>query len=151
MSGFYIAGRLSAVPEVQKIRDLVRDHGHHVTFDWTVTEEEGGEGEMRSSWKDAPERARQLSLAERKGVELADFLILHLSARTGGVGCWVEYGMAAAMHKPLWIMQNELYPRDSVFFYLPEVLMIKSTEMLKQYLTMAHGQGIGAAISCMPQ
>ncbi len=136
MGRIYIAGSTSSVEKVRIIRDLVLKTGHIVTFDWTLTKEEGGEGEIRTTWQNEPGRAEELSSCERRAVERADVLIINIDKFIGGPGKWIEYGMAAARKIPIWIYHRGEYPegRDSVFFYLPEVLAIDNEVDLEMYL-----------------
>lgn len=126
MAKFYIAGSTSSINEVRQIRDLVIANEHQVTFDWTLSSAEGGEGEIRTTWNEESQRAEALSCRERAAVEDADILILSITNFIGGPGRWIEYGMAAARKIPIWVVNRYLYPegRDSVFFYLPEVVLI---------------------------
>lgn len=144
MGKIYIAGSTSSVEKVRTIRDLVLKTGHTVTFDWTLTKEEGGEGGIRLTWEDEPGRAEELSCAERRAVEQADVLIINIDKFIGGPGKWIEYGMAAARKIPIWIYHRSEYleGHDSVFFYLPEVLAIDNEVDLEMYLEeMAESEG----------
>lgn len=110
----YVAGSTKEKGRVNQVQELCTARGWQITFDWTRSKEEGGEGDVRVFWDKEPERARELSLRERQAIREADVLILVWPEVTTGLGCHYEtaWGMDACAET--WIMGC---PRDSVFFY----------------------------------
>lgn len=128
----YVAGRTKNIEEVNLIQTLVLSHGHEITHDWTDVEGEG-KGEIRSDWSEAPERARQVATLDFLGVVNADGVILCGygcdEENKGGLGCFIECGLALASGIPLIILGPA---RESVFWYSPYTLKVYKDEPLEE-------------------
>jgi hypothetical protein len=105
-----------------------------LTFDWTRTSEEGGQGHIRNDWRLHNREGCIHASAEREGVKEADVLILLLGPQLGGVGCFVEFGIAAGLNKEIWVVGRQDYERDSVFFCLPGVMHLNTERDLRDLL-----------------
>ena len=112
----YVAGRTQEIERVRAVQKICIDAGHEITFDWT-----GPEGDIRTDWSMEAERARELSRRERRAVFVADVLVLCGPEPHGGLGCFIETGMAIGMRKPVIVIEPV---RESVFWYLPGVKRI---------------------------
>jgi hypothetical protein len=113
----YVAGRLADMERVRTVQAIVRAVGARITFDWT-----GPEGDQRSDWSAESERAAELSLRERRAVVDADLLVLCGPDPHGGLGCFIEAGMALGRGIPVIVLEPV---RESVFWYLPGVRRCK--------------------------
>ena len=122
--GVYVAGRTADTVWVRQIQEIVREHGGEITFDWT-----GSDGEIRSDWSDASERAAQLSSRELKAVLDADLTILCWNS--GALGALLETGIALAHGKDVIVLGE---PRESVFWYLPNVVRAADEDELRSIL-----------------
>jgi hypothetical protein len=108
----YVAGRTHDIRRVRQVQNMCRSVGWNITFDWTTTKEEGGEGGIRRDWRDEPELAREIAVKEYHACRSADL----------GIWLWGEGALGAAFESA-WIMESgELWivecERDSIFFYL---------------------------------
>jgi hypothetical protein len=110
----YVAGRTADQERVRRVQGLCREAGHTITFDWT-----GPDGDIRSDWRSEAERAAELSKRELEAVATADVLVLCGPDPHGGLGCYIETGMAMAMGLSIVIIEPV---RESVFWYLPGVV-----------------------------
>jgi hypothetical protein len=122
----YVAGRRSDKSLVRGVQEILIAAGHEITFDWT-----GPNGERRDDWSDVPDRARELSTRERHAVRSADMLVLVGSEPHGGLGCFIETGMALALGIPVLVVG---LVRESVFWYLPIVERLESIYALNDWL-----------------
>lgn len=123
---FYVASQSRLKKRVQEVQDIVKFYGHEVTFDWTRTKEEGGEGIIRPNWRHYQEEGCAHSCRERDGVKEADVLILLLGESGFGPGSFIEFGIAAGTDTEIWVVGREDWDRDSVFFCLPNVMHLHS-------------------------
>lgn len=116
----YVAGRVKQMRRVRAVQQTFKRYGHVVTFDWT-----GPEGEQKPDWSHDPEWACTLSKRERRGVLDADGVVLvghGCEEGGGGLGCFVEVGMAMAYGRPVVVYGP---CRESVFWYLPRVTRVR--------------------------
>lgn len=126
----YVGGRTKNVAEVNLIQEVVMERGHSITHDWTDVEGEG-KGEIRDDWKNDPNRARQVAALDFLGVAKADGMILcgyGCEEGGGGLGCFIEAGVALASGVPLVILGP---CRESVFWYSPFTLKVYKDEPLR--------------------
>ncbi len=108
MAYVYVAGKNLA--RAQTIMAQLREHGHHITYDWATS----------FSDKNPKEKA----ISERDGVRQADVLVYlweedQESAR-------YETGMAMGLEKPIVISGT----KDSFFFQLPNIIRIESDNQI---------------------
>jgi nucleoside 2-deoxyribosyltransferase len=124
----YVAGRTGDIENVRLAQQICREAKCEITFDWT-----GDDGEIRSSWEAAPDRAQTLSERERKAVEDSDLVVLVWAVTDNGgpVGALLEVGMAMALKKRVIVVGPA---RESVFWYLPEVERVENLDALKETL-----------------
>lgn len=127
---FYVASPAIIIEEAREVIKLVKETGHRITFDWTHMKEDGGQGVIRESWKEHPSEGTVHSSKEREAIRYADKVILILpEVGNRGLGCFIEFGIAMGMCKPVWVLGRHRYPKDSVFFYLPEVRFLEDKEL----------------------
>lgn len=121
---FYVGSPASVMEQTKEIIHTIRQVGHTISFDWTHPKADGGQGDVRVSWRDDPDAARAHAIAERSAIKSSEVVVLNLPPDPVGAGCFWEAGMATGLcmyeHKVVWILNYERYPRDLVFFYLPE-------------------------------
>lgn len=113
----YVAGRVGNIQQVRALQLLFTQRGHEITYDWT-----GPEGETRRDWSGHREEACEIAQREVDGVASADAVALVgygcEEQNKGGLGCFIEVGMALAAGKPVAVWGPA---RESVFWYLPNV------------------------------
>lgn len=128
---FYVAGGAVDFEKNKELISIVRSFNQVITFDWTHLEEEGGQGKILPTWVDRTDEAEAHSEKERRGVLDADVLILNVPSSAGrGLGCFIEFGIAAGVRKNIWLLGYDVAPRDSVFYYLNGVYRMSYTELL---------------------
>lgn len=120
----YVAGRTKNIDEVHVIQEVLLDHGHSITHDWTDVEGEG-KGEIRDDWSEDPKRARQVATLDFLGVTKARGVIVcgyGCDEGEGGLGMFIEVGLAMASGIPIVIVGPM---RESVFWYAPYVSRVE--------------------------
>lgn len=106
----YVAGK--DFDRCAALMDWLRDQGHPCAFDWT---------ELPAGCRD-PEAAEQM----RAAIDYADALVL-VGTEPKMLGAYVEVGMALARRIPVILFATS---RDSLFWRLPEVHYVLSTDAL---------------------
>jgi hypothetical protein len=114
---FYIATGLENHAAHNNVRDRLTALGHELTYDWTV------HGPV---WRSGVDVIRKTAIAERRGVEDADFVVVLLP---GGRGTHAELGMALALRKPviIWASDDSQFgavPQTCAFYHDPIVRTI---------------------------
>lgn len=93
---FYVASRFEDFRRARAAIAALTEHGHEVTYDWTLMADEYPAGGREAS--------RQVNLEQAgrdlDGVRGADFVLV-LVSETGGCGMWIEMGAALALEIPL--------------------------------------------------
>lgn len=114
------------------LMDAARRNGHTITQDWTVAVEKMGAGDPKEHiFEDLQKHA----LADKEGVRTCDlFIILR---KTDMRGAWVEYGMAVAYEKPIWIVEFDEVP-FVIFTALPRVRVLYGWEAMQE---IEHSEG----------
>jgi len=91
----YLASSLTNINNVRQLRDVLTQHGHVITYDWTL------HGQVRGS----QEQLRAIALNEMTGVYDAQIVIALLPGRRG---THTEIGAAIAYHKPIILCADDL-------------------------------------------
>ena len=113
--------------KARSVMQLVEAYGHEITFNWL-----GPDTDIRDHWRDARDEGRIHAEKERQGVKDCKVLILVVPGprfRKRGLGCYIEFGMAAGQDKTIWIVDYGDWNRDSVFFCLTDVHFLTYEEM----------------------
>lgn len=95
MAKFYIGTSLSRAKEHNFVRDLLKQRGHELTYDWTL------HGNMKST---TVEILNTIAHKELEGLLSADFVVILLP---GGHGTHFELGAAIAAGKNVIIHSEE--------------------------------------------
>lgn len=103
----YIASALHNHLAVAKAAELFELHGYQVTYKW----HEHGKVEDIS-------KLAEIGQLEYQGVVDADFLVMLMPARFGS---HVEFGIALALNKPIYIVTDGHEYEEKSFYYLPLV------------------------------
>lgn len=119
---FYVASQGRLREKAREIQSGLLGLGHTITFDWTRTKDEGGEGILKLDWKPYQEEGSAHSQRERDAVREADVLILLLGRSGFGPGSFIEFGIAAGLDIETWVIGRRNWTRDSIFFCLPNVM-----------------------------
>lgn len=113
---FYIASGFQNKETVKLVSKLLREKGHHHTYDWT-----------KNNRAETFERLTAIGEEERNGVQEADVLIALLP---GGKGTHIEIGMAIGMNKPVYIYTEskiEDPTASCTFYHINGVTMISGS------------------------
>jgi hypothetical protein len=126
----YVAGSTRDIHAVQKVIAEVQAANHTITFDWT-----GPERNIRSDWS---KHASEAEIHSQREVAAAkcELFVLVTPQHKGGVGCFIEFGIALGNGALCYVLPFK--DRDSVFFYHPNVYIVKSSKALRYALTVAN-------------
>lgn len=117
---FYVAGKFSDYSFVRSIVDMLAEHGHTVTYDWTRTSEFGPDGHPVSNDPHdlSKEQLGEYAQKDVQGVQDADFLVV--CADQDLCGAWIEMGVALATKtvQKIFVIASE---RWTIFLELPFV------------------------------
>lgn len=106
---YYIATRLENAAQHNRVRDLLADMGHYLTYDWTAHGSVQDEG---------VERMAEVAGSEAGGVNAADLVVVLLP---GGRGTHTELGMAIAHGKKVLIYAakpEDMGERHCAFYHI---------------------------------
>jgi hypothetical protein len=118
----FVSGRSSNFDEVVRVTQLLRDHGHEITHDWTVLP-------MVKPYHEHTVEAGKYAELQLSGIAAADVCIF--LAHYDGTGLFAELG-AALMHfqkhaKPkIYAVANEI--PEAMFHYHPAIHWKKDIE-----------------------
>jgi hypothetical protein len=126
----YVAGSTHDIHHVNYVQRAAIEAGHTITFDWT-----GPEGVIHEDWSPYADEGAVHSQREVAAAK-CDLFILVTPQHAGGVGCFIEFGIALGHGALCYVFP--LKDRDSVFFYHPHVFIIKSKRNLTYDLRVAH-------------
>lgn len=107
----YVASKFENYREVEEFEDWAIGCGHVITYSWTPTAEAVLDGPRPGN---IPSR-ESCALDDFRGVKDCHVFVLLLWP--GLQGALVEFGMALAMGKEVWLVGE--YDYDVVFFHLP--------------------------------
>lgn len=96
----YVAGKFEEKGRVQEVQDVLKAHGHTVTFDWT---RRADELETEAN-----------AVADIAGVREADALVVVMEREHTYRGTWVEVGAALISGKPVYCIGGGPHT-DTVF------------------------------------
>ena len=105
----YIAAKFEDYHRVRQLRDILRERGHHVTYDWTVHVTQG----------EHPQDYRHNALMDLRGVATCDVLIIYPHEQ--GKGEYVEMGGALILGKPVVALPYDRTKIRNVFQHHPLV------------------------------
>jgi nucleoside 2-deoxyribosyltransferase len=114
---YYIATSTSRVPFHNQVRDLLKECGHEITYDWTT------HGSVRET---SVSRLQQVAHAVLQGVLDADFVLVLLP---GGKGTHTELGFSIASKKRVFIHSEdpsvfEIGPQVCAFYHHADVVRL---------------------------
>lgn len=114
----YTASRFANYARVRALNEQLRDLGHEVTHDWTVTDEfVDGVPKVSSEADLSIDDRRRYAVDDLRGVRTAD-LVIFLAEDGDYCGALIEFGAAAALGITAWIISPW---RTSIFWSLPNV------------------------------
>ncbi len=123
----YIATKTDNYKQAQRIRDLLLDAGHEITFDWTeVVAEVGPDKGLRSDTPPDREFQRICAQNDMQGVREADALVM--LCYPGLCGTLIEVGAALVLGTPVIILGEP--ERNSVFFAMQHVHRIEEGALI---------------------
>jgi hypothetical protein len=114
---FLVSGTGGADDVTKTVMKALKDVGHEITFDWTTIEH------LRPYDKNAA-ASREAAISEACGVKNADVLIV--IAHDGGVGMYVELGIAIGAGIPVRVVTN--VESRTMFFHHPLVKKVISID-----------------------
>ena len=114
---YYIATSTSRVPFHNQVRDLLKEFGHEITYDWTT------HGSVRET---SLSRLQQVAHAELEGILNSDFVLVLLP---GGKGTHTELGFSIASKKRVFIHSEdpsvfEIGPQVCAFYHHADVVRL---------------------------
>ena len=112
----YIASSLDNSASVAKAAEFFESHGYQITYKW----HEHGRIEDES-------KLAEIGKLEYQGVVDADFLVLLMPARYGS---HVEFGIALALSKPIYIITGGHEFEEKSFYHLPLVSRYEDLQQL---------------------
>ena len=112
----YIASSLDNSASVAKAAEFFESHGYQITYKW----HEHGRIEDES-------KLAEIGKLEYQGVVDADFLVLLMPARYGS---HVEFGIALALNKPIYIITGGHEFEEKSFYHLPLVSRYEDLQQL---------------------
>lgn len=124
---FYFAGPSAEWPMIRTWIQGAIDHGHFVTYDWTIDVEAYGHGEKKVTPPHVLKRAAETDLAAACD---CDVLVLFLIE--GIYGAMLEAGAALAMGKEVWLVTGTAAVRYSIFFEHPLCETIDRKELRRR-------------------
>lgn len=122
----YVATAFTQVELARTWMDALRQHGITISHDWSEFEKENKQGELNQPLEDQYKFSRN----DLQGVADADIVWL-LSPAAGGTGCWVEYGYALALGKPVIVSGS----RRSIFVTQSTAFHVEHLDALKEILS----------------
>lgn len=114
---FFVSGKIGVEGDAKEVMEALRNAGHEITFDWTVTEH-------LKPYDERAEECRVAASVDCLGVMAADVLILIPHER--GVGMFVEFGIAIACDIPIRVIVNG--ESRTLFFYHPQVKRVSGVQ-----------------------
>lgn len=87
----YVAGASLEWKRCRRTMIALRGLGHHITHDWTI------EVEKHINTPAEPHELSEYAWLDKRGVELADELVLLVPNGSQTTGAWAELGMAIEM------------------------------------------------------
>lgn len=104
---YYIASSLDNASNVRDAIMRLTEAGYRVTHDWT-----------RHGRITDPSQYAAIGQAEYQGVIDADFVVFFMPTRFGS---HVEFGIALASDKPIYMVTNGVEFEEKTFYHLPPV------------------------------
>ena len=124
---YYIATSLGNVATFRKVKDLLAEWGHSISYDWS------GHGSVQN---ETIERQEEICEAEIQGVANAEAVIVILP---GGRGTHTELGMAIAWGKPVILYDPDGYlegkgprKRICIFYRADRVAIVRDWKALER-------------------
>lgn len=120
---YYIATKLENHEEHNRVRDMLSELGHEITYDWTF---------HGSVWRDGLERCRKVAILETQGVVSADVVIV---LWPGGRGTHAELGIAIGANIPVVFVSSNpdhhcATPETCAFYHHPLVVRLRATSAI---------------------
>lgn len=121
MKLYYVASSLDNIPDVRNAILSMTIAGFKNTYDWSTHGRVIDKSDLS-----------QIAQKEMFGVVEADFLILLMPAK---LGSHVELGIALALNKPVFIIENNIEYEEKSFYNLPNVCRYQNMDKLIAELT----------------
>jgi nucleoside 2-deoxyribosyltransferase len=125
----YVAGRTNDIKRVREMQDLCRKAGHEITEDWTqnvnaqaIRAEDDG--------VTLPSEFKRYAMNDVRGVRSADMIVVMCGPAL--LGTAIEIGIAIEREIPVVLVGET--DRDSVFFYLPNVVRFESAWAVYRFI-----------------
>lgn len=115
----YVAGKFENYKQVQEVQELARKHGHRITHDWTDIAQAAESGDIDTKNEVT---LRQCAQADAWGVKTCHVFIGIYHPHQ--FGTTVEFGMALALNKEVWLV-GDWQPADSPFFFVPHIRYLR--------------------------
>ncbi len=129
---FYIAARFSRRPECNDLAHRIKSLGHEITSRWVKPDTDHVLPTGLSAQAADSERQR-FCLEDMEDVFSADAMVslMEEPRNNSRGGRHVEFGMALALHRPLYIIG----PRETVFHHHPSVRQFETADEFITFLS----------------
>lgn len=136
----YVAGRFKSYKMIRAVAQHLRELGHQITWDWTITDEFDEHGECKHV-KDTgfideqqipPERLQWYAEQDKRGAREADAVVLVWEPDL--CGALIEVGVAIGAEKQVLVIAQQ---RWTVFWRLPQVHLFESLQSFFEYMERA--------------
>ena len=122
---FFVSGKIGVERDAKEVMQILRDAGHEITFDWTVTEH-------LKPYDRKPRACRMAAVVDVNGVKEADVFVILPHER--GIGMYIELGIAISSEIPIRVVVNPWLKSCTMFYYHPLVKKVSSIEeILKEF------------------
>ena len=139
----YVASSITNKEKVQEVFNILRDEGHEVTTDWTLTDDVPEDERLARR-----DYIRSIAKRDFEGIYDCDAFIL-LSEPSEGRSMYVELGLAISMNvargKPLVFVIGPSN-NESVFYFHPSVKRANTLEQIIPQFDAGIFQGTATCI-----
>jgi hypothetical protein len=115
----FVSGQILEKERIREVYGLLRECGHTITHDWTLTDS------MPASYSDSPSEAALRAQKDIEGVLAADAYLIIADNQVAGKGMYVELGtalaLASARGQGFPILLVGPMRHESIFYYHPHV------------------------------
>lgn len=124
MARIYVAAKFEEAKRAREVMDLLEDHGHVISHDWTAEDATGLSGQ------DLEDYLSKCARQDFFGVTSADaVLLLNHGQLFGGM---VEFGLALGLGKKVVVVEPGV--RDCIFWHMKEVELVANVHLALEFI-----------------
>jgi len=142
---FYVGGCFDNYEDIRNIQDIIKLHGHEISYDWTIRAEKTTMENTNNTR--TPTILMEEAELDINGVYLADWTVFLITKKDyvyRGTFCEVGASIMRDIlrnqkgHTIIISNDDEIYAKTLCFFYHPDIVHVKSIEeamkIIKQHL-----------------